>query len=74
MAWVAVNWKNNQEVIFANRPKRIKFRGGTYEDWHEEVQVDLYEITEEYGIDLPKGTIKKLIGRNMTFMDEPVEI
>ena len=74
MAWVAVNWKNNQEVIFTNRPKRIKFRSGNYEDWHEEVEIGFCETSEEYGIDLPKGTIKKLIGREMTFMDEPIEL
>ena len=74
MAWVAVNWKNNQEVIFTNRPKRIKFRDDKYEDWHEEVEIGFCQTTEEYGIDLPKGTIKKLIGKEMTFMDEPIEL
>ena len=74
MAWMAVNWKNNQEVIFTNRPKRIKFRDDTYEDWHEEVEIGFCETSKEYGINLPKGTIKNLIGREMTFMDEPIEL
>lgn len=74
MAWVAVNWENNQEVIFTNKPKRIKFCDDTIESWHEEVQIGFAEISEEYGIDLPGGTIKKLIGREMTFMDEPIEL
>lgn len=74
MAWVAVNWKNNQEVIFTNRPKRIKFRNGTIESWHEEVQIGFAETSKEYGIYLPSGTIIKLIGKEMTFMDEPIEL
>lgn len=28
----------------------------------------------DYTIELPKGTIKKLIGRDLTWEDEPVEI
>jgi hypothetical protein len=28
----------------------------------------------DYAISLPKGTIKKLIGREMTWEDEPVKI
>ena len=27
-----------------------------------------------YGIDLPKGSIKKLIGRELSLSDEPVKI
>lgn len=74
MAWIAVNWGDNQEVIFTNRPKRIKFRDGTIESWHEEVQIGFNETSENYGIDLPSGTIRKLIGKEMTFMDEPIEL
>ena len=50
--------KNNIEVICDNIPNR-------YEDYWD-----------CYGgiIELPQGTIKKLIGRELTWDDEPVEL
>lgn len=59
MAWVAVD-KDGTELIFNNEPSR--------EDY---VWVDPH--WEEF-IKLPKGTIKKLIGRELTWNDEPVEL
>lgn len=65
MAWVAVH-KNGGESIFAFKPVR-KFdcwwnKQTTENDWYD---------TE---ISLPKGAIKKLIGRDLTWEDEPVEL
>lgn len=59
MAWVAVN-KNGDEVLFDFEPER-------YNDffWVEDVGDDIY---------LPKGSIKKLIGRDLTWEDNPVEL
>lgn len=59
MAWVAVN-KNGDEVLFDFEPER-------YNDffWVEDVGDDIY---------LPKGSIKKLIGRELSWKDEPVEL
>ena len=59
MAWVAVH-KNGSEVIFDFEPYR-------WNDsfWVEDTGDDIY---------LPKGTIKKLIGRDLTWEDEPVEL
>jgi hypothetical protein len=59
MAWVAVH-KNGDEVIFDFEPYR-------WNDsfWVEDIADDIY---------LPKGTIKKLIGRDLTWSDEPVEL
>lgn len=65
MAWVAVD-KNGEESIFECKPNRIN----NY--W-----VDEQFLGEGYydtDISLPKGTIKKLIGRNLDFSDEPVEL
>ena len=59
MAWVAVN-KNGDEVIFDFEPYRWN-----YFCWVEDVGDDIY---------LPKGTIKKLIGRDLTWEDNPVEL
>lgn len=66
MAWIAVD-KDGTEFIFEDCPVRyteiwwprlIPSNGGT---------IQLYAK-------LPKGSIKKLIGRELTWEDEPVEI
>ena len=59
MAWVAVD-KNGDEVIFDFEPHR----------WNDSFWA------EDFGdyIYLPKGTIKKLIGRDLIWSDEPVEL
>ena len=59
MAWVAVH-KNGGEVIFDFEPHR---RNDFF--WAKDFGNDIY---------LPKGTIKKLIGRDLTWSDEPVEL
>ena len=60
MAWVAVD-KDGRECIYQFRPKR----GNN-------------EFRPLYGYSmwmaLPKGSIKKLIGRDITWQDEPVEL
>nr|DAL47933.1 MAG TPA_asm: hypothetical protein [Caudoviricetes sp.] len=65
MAWVAVN-PNGDEYIFEEKPKRF------YVLWHPtlcEYQDRVYDYVE-----LPKGSIKKLIGRELSWEDEPVEL
>lgn len=65
MAWVAADEFGN-EGIYANRPVR---NTGCW--WDSVVtENDCYD-TE---ISLPKGSIKKLIGRDLTWKDEPVEL
>ena len=75
MAWVAVD-KNGKEVIFAFRPLRSDPNNSLNrwepEYWSDE-DVSDYD-NEDTGISLPKGTIKKLIGRHLTWEDEPVEL
>lgn len=73
MAWVAVN-KDDDEYIFQNKPKKD---GNCWVD-------EIYESFDGQGgaltyhhnsdILLPKGSIKKLIDRNLTFEDNPVEL
>lgn len=64
MAWVAVN-KDGIELVFINKP--IRCRGFW---WDLELLEDGYD-TE---ICLPKGSIKKLISRDLSWEDEPVEL
>jgi hypothetical protein len=60
MVWVAVDY-NNTECVFTMKPSR-----SPYKTWRVTV----------YGnyIKLPKGSIKKLIGRELNWSDEPVKL
>ena len=60
MAWVAVD-KDRRECIYQFRPK---IRNNQFIPLHE------YSMW----MTLPKGSIKKLIGRDLTWKDEPVEL
>ena len=60
MAWVAVD-KDGRECIYQFRPKR---RNNQF--------IPLYAYS--MWMALPKGSIKKLIDRDLTWEDEPVEL
>lgn len=62
MAWVAVN-KDSTEYIFQNKPERGEA------NWQDLVYDTFYT-----DILLPYGSIKRLIGRDLTWEDEPIEI
>ena len=65
MAWVAVH-KDGSESIFDIKPRRVdRF-------WSDEFYID--DVLWDSEIELPKGSIKKLIGRDLTWGDEPVEL
>lgn len=61
MAWVAVD-KNGDEYVYSHEPYRVCEYG--YVFWMSEMEL----------IELPKGSIKKLIGRELNWSDEPVEL
>lgn len=56
--WLAVN-KNGNEVVFKNKPIR----------WWRSVWI-VDEGADDV-IEMPTGTIKKLIGKELTWKDEP---
>jgi hypothetical protein len=65
MAWLCVD-EDGDEMIFDNKPKRDNSPTcGGY--WSRNEERDFCNV------DLPKGTIKKLIGKNLTWEDEPYE-
>lgn len=69
MAWVAVDM-SGAECIFDNKPER---NNNQWDDIVYSVYGEInYDI--DIGIVLPKGTIKKLIGRDLSWEDEPVEL
>lgn len=63
MAFLAVD-SDNHEYIHTNRPIKRKFFDGTYG----------LDSVGYMAVRLPKGTIKKLIGRDLTWDDDPVEL
>ena len=66
MACLAVD-KDGTEWVWSYRPLRNKYRGvwdATYND-------DDYSYRS---IELPKGSIEKLIGRILTWADDPYEL
>ena len=60
MAWVAVD-ENNDEMVFIAKP----YRHPVFNIWKN---------NKAEGIELPKGSIEKLIGKKLTWEDEPVEL
>lgn len=73
MAWICVGY-GGEELVFNNKPHR-----SIYE---KEFQIDENDIFAHEWIDdkycgcinLPSGSIKKLIGRELSWDDEPVEL
>ena len=64
MAWLAVN-KDGTEWIMPEKP--VRGRCG-----HWEYLEEVYNVPIE--IELPKGTVYKLLGKELTWDDEPVEL
>ena len=77
MAWVAVT-EYGAEVMFNNKPNRKKAGGKGYDYWQDDVvywEVRGYTTcANDYSIPLPKGTIEKIIGRQLTWEDDAVEL
>lgn len=65
MAYLVVD-KDGTEVMCKNKP--LRFPCG-WEDSEGE-----YDGYCEYSIVLPSGSIQKLIGRTLTWQDEPVKL
>lgn len=66
MAWLAVN-KNGDETISPDKPTRW---GDEWADMEDVCVCGLVDMT----LILRKGSIYKLIGRELTWEDEPVEL
>ena len=64
VAWLAVDY-DGFEYIFASKPIRCK---GS-KCWQVDYDRMLFDV-----VCLPKGSIKKLIGRELSWSNEPVEL
>ena len=73
MAWVAVN-KYGSEQMFRNRPMKFRSFWVDYQELGKISEVLKRDFDEDCSIDMPSGTIEKIIGRKLTWDDEPVEI
>nr|DAF54468.1 MAG TPA: hypothetical protein [Siphoviridae sp. ctKwY15] len=67
MAWVAVD-KNGSEAIYEEEP----VRNSDYDTWLS-IRCDVLGRGTDFVL-IPKGSIKKLIGRELSWKDEPVEL
>lgn len=89
MAWVAVD-KDGTEKIFASIPTRrnqygyhvfiwgllrnLPYTKNQRNKWAAYWSTDINDPFPEGAIILPKGTIRKLIGRDLSWNDNPVEL
>lgn len=72
MAYVAVQrW--GDEVMFHNCPTRKEDKYWQDDEVYREIR-EHTTCAHDYSIVLPKGTIKKLIDRDITWEDEPVKL
>lgn len=66
VCWLAVD-KNGDEYIYEKKPLRSACG-------YWKIQPHEYEDRLSDTIELPKGSIKKLIGRGLSWEDSPVEL
>lgn len=87
MAWLASD--KNGERIFEEKPIRgrtqehvsfskAELYGSQYDDEWYPFAYDIDDFNNilyvEDGIDLPSGTIRKIIGKDLSWEDDPIEI
>lgn len=82
MAWLAVD-KDGTEKIFKRRPSRVLDGKGKsvgieyWKDMHSISDMSYFRnisTADDKSFVLPKGSIRKLIGRELTWKDDPIEI
>lgn len=66
MAWLVVSKSGDEQLFFHDKPQKIQNRCWGYEDR------DFWEI-EDY-VFLDTGTIEGILGRELSWSDEPIEI
>lgn len=69
MTYVAVD-KNGTEAIFQSEPERDYYPAEDIHFWQSADD----DSNDNLRIELPSGSIEKLIGRTLTWDDEPVEL
>ena len=84
--WVAVDKDGTEKIsnsVFIRRYGQISVLWGLIrvnypknknKKWANAWSNDTSDPLPFYGVEVPKGTIEKIIGRKLTWKDEPVEI
>lgn len=72
-SWICVDG-HGDERIFPREPRRQFPRLDLEVLWGQRWTTDSFDIEYKWGVLLPKGTIKHLIGKEMTYSDEPIKI
>ena len=72
MAYFAKN-RDNTEVCFNNRGEKFSPRRDNKQGKWYIMAKRLDEYLCDCGVLLPKGSIKKLIGRDISWVDEPID-
>ena len=73
MAWVACGIYG-EEFVFNNKPHRSIYENVFQIDENDILTCEWIDDKYCSCINLPKGSIKKLIGKELTWGDEPVEL
>lgn len=76
MAWIVREKETPQNlVVFENKPQRDKMSmfNSAFDRYEVDVWIDMASDAV-YGIDIPSDADEKLIGKHITWEDEPVEI
>ena len=58
------------EHVFKSKPIRWKDKPGNL----KEMELWVSKIPDEESLNLPKGSIERLIGKNLTWLDDPLEL
>lgn len=69
--------ESNSELSLGDKVKRLvrsAYSKNEYKKWAAYWSTDEFDPLPEGGIILPKGSIEKLIGRKLTWKNEPVEL
>lgn len=73
MAWIVRN-ENGALLISNNKPERVNPKGLKYSYWSFNTEMFLDEHVDTYFIQLPSDADEKLIGKHISWEDNPVEL
>lgn len=73
MAWVCVGY-SGEELVLNNKPRRSIYENVFQIDENDKIAHEWTDDKHCGCINLPNGSIKKLIGRELSWKDEPVEL
>lgn len=67
MVWLVVDKSGEEYIFVGNKPERLENHLINSYEWFPKDKLDKWA-------ELPQGTIEELIGRKLTWEDEPVKL